>query len=113
MPETILKLRYFERSLSKGLLKASFNLKSYFMDKITKNKLAWNYWSIPLQVTNQVPKNFSVSDLLPEQIWWCKFWVIPRTISVNLCNPVDDFINYSSLICHFESVKCGKKEETD
>ena len=43
MPETILKLRYFERSLSEGVLKASFNLKSYFMDKITKKKLAWNY----------------------------------------------------------------------
>ena len=37
------------------------------------------------------------------------FEVIPKITSANLCKPVHDIINYSTFICPFESVKCGKE----
>ena len=39
------------------------------------------------------------------------FWVILKITPANLCNSIDDVINYSTSICPFESGKCGKKEK--
>ena len=41
------------------------------MDKVIKNKWAWNYWPVTLQVTKEVHKNFFISYILSGQIWWC------------------------------------------
>ena len=37
------------------------------------------------------------------------FWVIPKSISANLCKSIHDIIKYSTSICPFESEKCGKE----
>ena len=42
---------------------------------------------------------------------WSGFWVISKITPANLCKPVRDSLNYSTLICPFESGKCGKEEE--
>ena len=44
----------------------------------------------------QVHKNFFISYILSDQVWY---------------KPIDDIINYSTSICPFESGKCGKEEE--
>ena len=37
------------------------------------------------------------------------FWVILKLTSANLCKPIYDIRNYSTMICPFESEKCGKE----
>ena len=39
------------------------------------------------------------------------FWVIPNITPSNLCKPIHDIINYSTVTCPFEYGKCGNKEE--
>ena len=51
-----------------------------------------------LQVTKQVQKSSFISDILPHQVWYIikgSFWVIPKTTSATLCQPIHD-INYST-----------------
>ena len=33
-----------------------------------------------------------------------------QKVHANLCKPIDDIKNYSTLICPFESGKCGKRK---
>ena len=40
---------------------------------------------------------------------WSSFWVIPKNTSANLYKSIHDIINYFTLICPFESEKCGKE----
>ena len=40
---------------------------------------------------------------------WSSFWVIPKNTSVNLYKSIHDIISYFTLICPFESEKCGKE----
>ena len=42
---------------------------------------------------------------------WNTFWVIPKTTSANLCDPIHENINYSTSICPFESGKCEKERQ--
>ena len=65
-----------------------------------------------LQVTKQIQKSSVISDILPDQVWYIiqsGFGVISKIISVALCEPIHDIINYSTFICLFECAKCGKE----
>ena len=42
---------------------------------------------------------------------WSGFWVTPKITSANLCKLIHDVINYPTIICPFESGKCGKEEK--
>ena len=44
-----------------------------------------------------------------DDVIWSGFWVIPKIALVNLCKSIHDVINYSTLICPFESGKCEKE----
>ena len=62
----------------------------------------------------QVHKNFIISYILTDEIWWCKiigFWIIPKITPLNLCKTIHDIMNYSASTCPFESGKCGREEE--
>ena len=77
---------------------ASFNGQDYEKQQGPSDQ--WQ-WSVALQVTKQVQKNSSISDVLLDQVWWCntmQFWVIANITSANLCKPIHDIINYSTFI---------------
>ena len=72
MQEILLKIRYFERGLSKTLKKIIFSIKpsSFKWAKLSKTKRVWNQWPVSLQVTKQVQKNSFISYILSDQVWW-------------------------------------------
>ena len=83
------------------------------MEKISKIKGSWNFLAVALQFTKQVHKNFFISYLLSDQVWWCnikRFLSYSKITPANLCKPIHDIINYSTFICPFEFGKCQKEE---
>ena len=113
MQEIILKIRYFERGLSKKLATfflsnpASFNGQSYQKQKRpgTSNqslfRLQNKFRKIPLLVIYYLTKS--------DDTILSSFQVIPKVTSANLCKPIHDIINYSTSIWPFEFGKCGKE----
>ena len=71
--------------------------------RLWKTKGVWNEWPVALQVTEQVPKNSFIKDVLPSFITKITFGY--------LCEAVHDIINYPTFICPFESGKCGREGE--
>ena len=116
MQEIILKIRYFERGLSKSLKKLTiiflsnpvpFNGQSYQKQKgpRTSNqslvRLQNKFRKIPLLVIYYLTKF--------DDIILSSFRVIPKITSANLCKSTHDIINYSTSIWPFELGRCGKK----
>ena len=116
MEEIILKIRYFERGLSKSLKKltifflsnlAPFNGQSYQKQKGpgTSNQSLFRLQNklrkIPLLVIYYLTKF--------DDIILSSFRVIPKITPANLCKPIHDIINYSTSIWAFEVGKCGKE----
>ena len=101
MQEILLKIRYFERGLSKSLKLILFFL---------LNPVPFNGQSYQKQ------KGLGTSDQSLFRLK-NKFRKIPLLVihylkkitSANLCRPIHDIINYSTSICPFESEKCGKE----
>ena len=115
MQEILLKIRYFERGLSKSLKKITLfflsnpvplNGQSYHKQKGpgTSDKFLFRlqnkFRKILLLVIYYLTK---FDDIIRSD-----FWVTSKITSANLCKPIRD-INYSTSICPFESGKCGKK----
>ena len=75
MYEIHLRIRYFERVLSKTLKKVnfifSFELSPFWWTKLWKTKGTWNKWPVALEVTKQVHKNFFFSYIISDQVWYC------------------------------------------
>ena len=46
-----------------------------------------------------------------DDVIYSSFWVIQKITSINLCKPIDDIIDYSTFICHFESRKSEKERK--
>ena len=61
-----MKIRYFERGLSKTLEKVIFT-QSRLMCKVIKNLRGL----VAPQVTKHVKKNSFISYILSDQVWWC------------------------------------------
>ena len=116
MQEIILKIRYFERGLSKSLKKVNyiflsnpvpFNGQSYQKQKGpgTTNQSLFRLQNkcrkIPLLVIYYLTKF--------DDIILSSFRVIPKITFANLCKPIHDIINYSISIWPFEVGKCGKE----
>ena len=112
MQEILLKIRYFERGLSKSLKKLynfiSFWTQPLLMDKVIKNKRGMElvtshssgHQKTPLFVTYYLNKFDDV---------WSSYWVIPKLTFANLCKSVHDIMNYSTSPYYpFESGNCGK-----
>ena len=119
MQAILLKIRYFERELSKSLKNALklyffFGTQSLLMDKIMKNKRG-----LKLQTSRYSGYKTSSARKIPSSVLYylnnfdniikSNFLIISRTKSANLCKPIHDIINYSTSICPFESGKCGKE----
>ena len=116
MQEILLKIRNFERLLSKSLKKVNFiffsnsvpfNGQSYLKQKWSGSsdqslfRLRNKFRKIPLLVIYYLT-NF-------DDVMWSSFCVIAKIPSANLCKSVHDIINYSTSICPFEYGKCGKE----
>ena len=78
------KIRYFERGLLKSLKKVnfifSFESSPFEWMKLSKQKGAWNYWPVDLQVTTQVKAIFELFQQLHLQIYASQLrtsWIIP------------------------------------
>ena len=114
MQEIILKIRYFERGLSKSLKKLTifflpnpvpFNGQSYQKQKGSRTsnqslfRLQSKFRKISLLVLHYLTKF--------DDIILSRFRVIPKITSANLCKPIHDIINYSTSIWPFEFGKCG------
>ena len=73
MQGILLKIRYFQRGLSKTFKKLNiffpFWAQSLLMDEIIKNKRGLELVIVRLQVMKQVHKNFFISYILPDQVW--------------------------------------------
>ena len=73
MQGILLKIRYFQRRLSKTFKKLNiffpFWAQSLLMDEIIKNKRGLELVIVRLQVMKQVHKNFFISYILPDQVW--------------------------------------------
>ena len=116
MQSIFLKIRHFERGLSKSLKIVnfifSFKPSPFYWTELSKTKGAgtsnqslFRLWkklkNIPLFIIYYLTKF--------DHVVWSSFWVIPRTASANLCKSIDDIINYSTSICPFESGNGGKE----
>ena len=114
MQEILLKIRHFERGLSKSLKKkltllflsnpVPLNVQSFQKQKGPGTsyqslfKLQNKFRKIPLLVIYYLTK-------------FDGFLVIQKITSANLLQPIHDIINYSTSICPFESGKFGKEGE--
>ena len=108
-----MKLRNFERWLSKTYknIYFFFRTQSLLMVKVIKNKRPG---PVGLQATKQVHKNFFLSYILSDQVWWCntkQFLSYSNYYTCKFMKPTHDIINYSTSICPFVSGKYGKEEE--
>ena len=118
MQEIPLKIRYFERRLTKTFKKVNF---FFLSNPITFNGHNYQKQKGPGtsdQSVFRLKNKFKKISLLViyyltrfEGIIWRGFWVIPKITSSNLCKPMHDIINYSTSICPFESGKSGKENE--
>ena len=126
MQEILLKIRYFEKGLSKIFKKSklyffSFQTSPFWWTNLSKTKWAWNYWTFPLQVIKQVQKKLFISHISSDQVWWCnikRFLYYSKNYICKLMEAnawqgklMDDIINYFTSICPFESGKSGKEEQ--
>ena len=71
MQEILLKIKYFERGLSKSLKKVNFifSLKpSPFNDQVIKNKRDLELVTAALQIMKQVQKNSFIRYVLSDQV---------------------------------------------
>ena len=72
MQEILLKIRCFQRGLSKSLKKVNFTFSfehsPFERKKLSKTKGAWNYLPVGLQVTKQVQRNSFITYLLSDQV---------------------------------------------
>ena len=117
MQEIIFEIKYFERGLSKTFKKLAFfflsNPVPFNWQNYQKQKGSDTSDQSLLRLRNKF-KNISLFI-----IYYCltklddviktSFWAIPKITSANLCKSVDDIVNYSTSICLFETVKCGKE----
>ena len=116
MQEILLKIRYFERGLSKNLKKltllfilnpVSFNKQDYERQKGPETsgqlliRLQNKFRKNPLLLMHYVTKSDDVIQ--------SGFWVILKITSANLSKLIHGIINYSTFICPFESRKCRKE----
>ena len=109
MQEILLKIRYFERWLSKTLKKLTLFFLSNSVplnDKDIKNRPGasdQSLFRLQEKFTNFFFLSYTLSDLVsPCNIkWFLSF--------ANLCQPIHEIMNYSIFVCPFESGKCGKK----
>ena len=107
MQEILLTIRYFERELSKSLKKVnfifSFEPQSLLMVKIMKNKRSMKLVTSRSRLQNKFKK-----ILLLAIYYLTKFDDVILSYSKNYTS---QFINtnYSTVICPFESGKCGGK----
>ena len=116
MREILLKIRYFERGLSKSLKKVNFifflpnpvpvNEQSYQKQKGpgTSNQSLSRSQNKFRKITFLVIYYLTKFDIIIKS----SFWVIPKIVSSNLCKPIHD-INYFTSIWPFESGKCWKE----
>ena len=82
------------------------------MDKVIKNKRGPEL--VALQVTKKERKNFFVSYVLSDQVWWCnikRFLSYSKNYTCKFSKPIHDIIHYSTFTCLLESGKCGKEGE--
>ena len=80
------------------------------MDKVIENKRGPEL--VALQVTKKERKNFFVSYVLSDQVWWCnikRFLSYSKNYTSKFSKPIHDIIHYSTFICLLESGKCGKE----
>ena len=74
MHKIILKVRYFE-GLSKRYKKGNFIFSAepspFQQTKLSKTKGAWDEWPVTTKVMKQVQKNYFISYVLSDQVWWC------------------------------------------
>ena len=117
MQEILLKIRHFERGLSKSFKKGNyffFWTQSLSMDKIIKNKRG-------LELVTSCSSGYKTSlekflcYVLSDQVWWCSIKPFlsysKNYTTANLWKWIHDVINYSTSICPFESGKYGKEEK--
>ena len=84
------------------------------MVKVIKNKRPGTSDLLLIRLQNKFTKiSFLVIYYLTkfDGVIQSSFWVIPNITPANLCKPIHDIINYSTSICPFASVQCGKEEE--
>ena len=115
MQEILLKIRYFDRGLSKSLKKVLFSLSNPVLFNGSNNqkqkgsgtsdqslfRFGNKFKKIPLLVMYYLAKFY-------DEIY-SGFLVIAKLTSANLCRPIHDIINYSTSIYPFKSGKCGKE----
>ena len=110
MQKFLLKIRYFERGLSKSLTKVNFIFLNpvFLMDKVIKNKRGLELVKLQAKF-RKLP--FSVKYYLTkcDDVTKSGFWIVPKITSAKLCKSARDIINYSASICTFESGKFGKE----
>ena len=77
MQEILLKIRYFEKGLSKSFKKSQLYFSSepspFSLTKLLKTKGAWNRWP---QLLFRLQSNFRkipffISYILSDLVWWC------------------------------------------
>ena len=88
------------RKLTEFFFKPIF-FQTLLMNRIIKNKRAWNEWPVVLQVTKQVQKNSFTSYVLSYQVWWCNIkWFLSYSKSYisKFMPPIHDIRNCSACI---------------
>ena len=78
MQEIFLKIRYFERGLSKSLKKVNFIFSFELMGKIIKSKRG-------LELVTSCSSGYKIG---------LEKFLYPKITSANLCQPIHDIINY-------------------
>ena len=110
MPEILLKVRYFERGLSKTIKKVNF----VFSSKTSQKRKGPGNSPQSLFKLKTSPEKLVItfiSYILLNQVWWCnKKWLLSyfKITSANLCKPIYDITNYCTTTCPFVSGKCEK-----
>ena len=118
MQEIILKVRYFDRGLSKSLRKGNF-IFSFEPSPFQQTKLLRKGPGTCDQSLLRLQNKFRKVLLLVmyyltefDDIISRGFLVILKITSGNLCKQIYGIINYSTCICPFESGQCGKEGKT-
>ena len=93
MQEILLKIRYFERGLSKSLKKVNFIFSFELMGKININKRG-------VELVTSCSSGYKIG---------LEKFLYPKITSANLCQPIHDIINYFTSFWPFGSAKFGKE----
>ena len=116
MQEILVKIRYFERSLSKTFKKVDF-IFSFQASPFNGKSDQCDQNGTSNQSLFRLENKFTKSSLLDiyylsnfDGVMQSGFRVIPKIAPANLCKPMH-IITYSTSICPFESGTCGKEEE--